>query len=47
MAIKEMIYESMNDKESKKGFLALIKQSYLLGKLRSNIVSNYFIIFNI
>ena len=47
MAIKEIIYESMNDKESKKGFLALIKQSYLLGKRRSNIVINYFIIFNI
>jgi len=29
----------IDDEESKKGFLALVRQSYLLGKLRTNIVS--------
>ena len=46
---KEKNYETIidtmnnliNDEESKKGFLALLRQSYLLGKLRSEIVSNY------
>jgi hypothetical protein len=37
--IKEMVDDVINDEESKKGFLALVKQSYLLGKLRTNIVS--------
>ena len=37
--IKEMVNELIDDNESKKGFLALVRQSYLLGKLRSNIVS--------
>ena len=37
--IKEMINDFISDEESKKGFLALVRQSYLLGKLRSNIVS--------
>ena len=37
--LKEMMNEIINDEESKKGFLALIKQSYLIGKLRSYIVS--------
>ena len=31
----------IDDEESKKGFLALVRQSYLLGKLRANIVSIY------
>ena len=36
----------IDEEESKKGFLALLRQSYLLGKLRSNIVSiNLFFIF--
>ena len=39
--LKEMMNEIINDKESKKGFLALIRQSYLIGKLRSYIVSKY------
>ena len=34
-----MVNELIDDNESKKGFLALVRQSYLLGKLRSNIVS--------
>ena len=35
----------IDDEESKKGFLALVRQSYLLGKLRTNIVSKiYFLI---
>ena len=37
----------INDEESKKGFLVLVRQSYLLGKLRSHVVSlfifNYYI----
>ena len=45
LAIKEMMNNLINDEESKKGFLALVRQSYLLGKLRTNIVSNiYFLI---
>ena len=39
--IKDMIKELIDDEESKKGFLALLRQSYLLGELRSNIVSIY------
>ena len=36
---KEMMNDLINDEESKKGFLALLRQSFLLGKLRSEIVS--------
>ena len=44
--INEIINEFVNDDESKKGFIALLKQSFLIGKLRSNIVSiNYINIF--
>ena len=44
-SIKEMMNNLIDDEESKKGFLALVRQSYLLGKLRTNIVSNlYFLI---
>ena len=39
-----MINESIKDEESKKGFLALVKQSYLLGKLRTYLVSIYSLI---
>ena len=35
-----MVSDLINDEESKKGFLSLIRQAYLLGKLRCNIVSN-------
>ena len=47
LAIIDMVNESINEEESKKGFLALIRQSYLLGKLRTNIVSIYFIFLSI
>ena len=40
--IKEMMNDLIYDEESKKGFLALLRQSYLLGKLRTNVVSNYY-----
>jgi hypothetical protein len=40
--IKEMMNDLVSDEESKKGFLALLRQSYLLGKLRTNVVSNYY-----
>ena len=40
LTIKEMVNDLINDEESKKGFLSLIRQAYLLGKLRCNIVSN-------
>jgi hypothetical protein len=36
-----MMNDCIDDIESKKGFLALIKQSYLLGKFRTNVVSFY------
>ena len=36
-----MMNNCIDDEESKKGFLALIKQSFLLGKLRTNVVSIY------
>ena len=39
LTIKEIINDLISNEESKKGFLALVRQSYLLGKLRSNIVS--------
>ena len=42
--IKDMINFYIKDEESKKGFLALLRQSYLLGELRTNIVSIYFLI---
>ena len=34
-----MVNGLIKDDESKKGFLALVRQSYLLGKLRTYIVS--------
>ena len=37
--IKEMMEELINEEESKKGFLALVRQSYFIGQLRTNIVS--------
>ena len=36
--IKEMVNDLIDDLESKKGFLALLRQTYLIGELRSNIV---------
>jgi len=43
ITIKEIMNSLINDEESKKGFLALLRQSYLLGKLRCDIVrSNIF-----
>ena len=42
--IKDMMNEYIKDEESKKGFLALLRQSYLLGELRTNIVRIYFLI---
>ena len=39
--IIDMINDCINEEESKKGFLALLRQSYLLGKLRSDLVSIY------
>ena len=41
--IKNIMNGLIDDEESKKGFLALLRQSYLIGKLRVNIVRNYFI----
>ena len=43
--IKDMMNHLIRDEESQKGFLALLRQSYLLGKLRGNIVRNYIINF--
>ena len=37
--IKEMMNGLIDDEESKKGFLALLRQSYLIGKLRTSVVS--------
>ena len=34
-----MMNDCIDDIESKKGFLALMKQSFLLGKFRTNVVS--------
>ena len=46
LTIKQMMNHLINEEESKIGFLALLRQSYLLGKLRFNIVSIYiFLIF--
>ena len=45
LMIMDMINDNIIDEESKKGFLALLKQSFLLGKLRTNIVSIYFILY--
>ena len=42
--IKDRINYYIKDEESKKGFLALLRQSYLLGELRTNIVRIYFLI---
>lgn len=41
-SIKEIMNDLIDDEESKKGFLALLKQSFLLGELRTNIVSLFF-----
>ena len=38
-SIFDIINESIDDEESKKGFLALLRQAFLLGKLRTSIVS--------
>ena len=38
----DLINDNIYDEEGKKGFLALLKQSYLIGKLRSNIVSIFY-----
>ena len=40
--IIDMMNDYIIDEESKKGFLALLKQSFLLGELRTNIVSLFF-----
>jgi hypothetical protein len=45
LTIKDMMNEFISDKESKKGFLALLRQSYLLGEFRNKIVRNNFLIF--
>ena len=42
--IKDTINDLIDDEESKKGFFALLRQSYLLGGLRSKIVRKLFII---
>ena len=39
--IKIIMNDLINDEESKKGFLALLRQSYLIGKLKVNIVRKY------
>ena len=36
--IKEMMNDIIDEEESKKGFLSLVRQSYLLGKLRKELV---------
>ena len=38
-SIFDIIDESIDDEESKKGFFALLRQAFLLGKLRTSIVS--------
>ena len=43
--IRELIYDLIIDIESKKGFISLLRQAYLLGNLRTNLVSIY-LIFN-
>ena len=45
LIIMDMINDNIIDEESKKGFLALLRQSFLLGKLRSNIVSKYYLFY--
>ena len=42
LIILDMVNDYIKDEESKKGFLALLKQSYLLGKLRTFVVSILF-----
>ena len=42
--LKDMIKDYIEDEESKMRFLALLRQSYLLGKLRANLVRKYFIL---
>ena len=43
--IIEIMNNLIDDEESKKGFLALVRQSYLLGKLRAFIVSIFILFF--
>ena len=43
LAIKDIMNNLIDDEESKKGFLALLRQSYILGRLRCLIVSKYII----
>jgi hypothetical protein len=43
ISIIEMMNDYIIDEESKKGFLALLKQSFLLGELRINIVSLFYL----
>ena len=45
LALNEMMNDFIDDEESKKGFMALLRQSFLIGKLRNEIVSIYFFIF--
>ena len=45
--IKDMMEDLIWDVESKKGFLALLKQSYLLGKLRNSIVRKNIYLYNL
>ena len=40
--LKDMMNDYIKDEERKNGFLTLLRQSYLLGKLRTNIVRKYF-----
>ena len=40
-AIKSLMEDFIKDEESKKGFLALVRQSFLMGKLRNEIVRIY------
>jgi hypothetical protein len=43
LTIKDIMNNLIDDEESKKGFLALLRQSYILGRLRCLIVSKYII----
>lgn len=42
--IMDMINDHIIDEESKAGFLCLLRQSFFLGKLRTNIVSIFYLI---
>jgi hypothetical protein len=43
--MKDIIEEIIDDRESKKGFISLLHQSFYIGYLRNEIVSIFFIIF--